>query len=99
MNKIIKAESAARANEAAAKKRADDIVEYAKRQAQQLTEDVLNQAQNEAKLIISEAQVTADGIVKQAQKLADMREKKVIAETEKKYDEAIKLILDKLQEK
>ena len=35
-------------------------------------------------------------MLKQANKLADMREKKVIADTEKLYDEAIRLVLDHL---
>ena len=64
--------------------------------AASLESAALEQAQNEAKLVLSEAQYAADGILKQANKLAEMREKKVIAETEKRYEEAIALVIDHL---
>ena len=58
----------------------------------------IEQANNQAKLILSEAQQTADGILKQAEKLAQMRRAKVIADTEKKYDEAIAAVLRAVSE-
>ncbi|MCM1545002.1 MAG: hypothetical protein NC110_06850 [Ruminococcus sp.] len=93
---ILKAENAARKEEAKVRQRAEMIVSEAESQAEKIRESVIDQAEKEALLIASEADFSASGIIKQAEKLADLREKKVIAETEKKYDEAIKIVLDSL---
>ena len=56
----------------------------------------LKQAENEAMLILSEAELSCEGTLSQAEKLAKLRERKVISETEKHYDECIRLIFDNL---
>lgn len=96
VNVILKAENAAKKEQLLAQKQAEAMIENAEKQAQKITESVIDQAEKEAILIASEAEFSVNGIIKQAEKLADLREKKVIAETEKKYDEAIKLVLDSL---
>lgn len=96
INAVLDAEKLARNEESAAKKKAQEIVAEAQKQAEQLTASVIEQAQNEAVLIASEADLTADGIIKQAEKLALLRERKVISDTEKRYDECIAIVLDNL---
>lgn len=93
IQEILKAESAARKNETAAKKEAEQIVEYAQSQADVFYKAALETARSEAALSVSEAELTAEGIIRQASRLADLREKKVISEMEKKYDKAIDLVL------
>ena len=63
--------------------------EEARQQAQAILESARETAASLEEAALSQAQ-------KQANKLADMREKKVIADTEKRYDEAIRLVLDHL---
>ncbi len=93
---VLQAESLAKQSEAQAQQRAQAMLESARETAASLEAAALEQAQNEAKLVLSEAHYTADGMLKQADKLAELREKKVIAETEKRYDEAIDLVLNHL---
>ena len=89
IQEILKAEAAARKSESAAQDEAREIIEYANSRADALYNAALETAKSEAALFVSEA----EGIVKQANRLADLREKKVISEMEKKYDEAIDLVL------
>lgn len=96
INAVLKAENSARRGEAAARAEAEKITEAAKQKAKGVTDAVLQQAESEALLISSEAELTADGIIKQAERLARLRERKVISETEKRYEECIKLVLDNL---
>lgn len=93
---ILKAESLARKNEAAAEEKATEIVEEAKERARLLYDAAIEQAKSEAALSVSEAKLSGEGVLKQAEKLADLREKKVINDTEKKYDKAIELVLENL---
>ena len=95
---VLQAEAAADDRQKAAAQQSDAILEEARRTAQIMEQATLQQAQNEAQMILSEADYTADGILKQAEKLSDMRRGKVISTTEKKYDEAIRLILDTIAE-
>ena len=93
IQEILKAEAAARKSESAAQDEAREIIEYANSREDALYNAALETAKSEAALFVSEAELTAEGIVKQANRLADLREKKVISEMEKKYDEAIDLVL------
>ena len=93
IQEILKAEAAARKSESAAQAEAREIIEYANSREDALYNAALETAKSEAALFVSEAELTAEGIVKQANRLADLREKKVISEMEKKYDEAIDLVL------
>ena len=93
IQEILKTEAAARKSESAAQDEAREIIEYAHSRADALYNAALETAKSEAALFVSEAELTAEGIVKQANRLADLREKKVISEMEKKYDEAIDLVL------
>lgn len=95
---VLQAEAAANDRQKAASQQAQAILEEARRTAQIMEQATLQQAQNEAQMILSEADYTADGILKQAEKLSEMRRGKVISTTEKKYDEAIRLILDTIAE-
>lgn len=98
IGEILKAESAAKKAETAARKEANLIIEAAKKQAEILYNASIEQAKSEAALSVSEAELTAEGIIKQANKLAALREKKVISAMEKKYDKAIDLVLKKIVE-
>lgn len=93
IQEILKAEAAARKSESAAQDEAREIIEYANSRADALYNAALETAKSEAALFVSEAELAAEGIIKQANRLADLREKKVISEMEKKYDEAIDLVL------
>ena len=93
---VLQAEALARQSEEAAKQQAQSILDSARETAASLEKAAMQQAQNEAKLILTEAHYTADGLRKQAESLADLREKKVIADTEKRYDEAIRAVIDHL---
>ncbi len=83
-----------------AAKRATDEVERLKVEAEEkgkkLILEAKKQAESRANIILSDARYSAEGVIKQAEKLAEMREKKSIADTEKLYDEAIKLIFEEL---
>lgn len=96
IGEILKAESAARKNEAAAQKEADEIIDYANEQADIFFRAALETAKSEAALLVSEAEIAAQGTLKQANRLADLREKKVISKMEKKYDKAIDLVLKEI---
>lgn len=93
---VLKAEKAASDKQENAKKEAEEIIADAKKKAQEVSEIIIDQAKGEARLIVSEAEDGAKGIISQANSLALLREKKVITDTEKKYGEAIKTVLEKL---
>ena len=95
---VLNAEAVAAGNEKAAEEQAKAMCDEAAATAKTLATAQIEQANNQAKLILSEAQQTADGILKQAEKLAQMRRAKVIADTEKKYDEAIAAVLRAVSE-
>lgn len=96
INTVLKAESAAKKEEAKAAEQKEAIISAAKQKAQDLYDFNIKQAQSEAALAVTQAQETAQGILKQAETLAKLREKKVISETEKRYGELIKTVLDHL---
>lgn len=96
MNEILKAENRAAADETAAKKEAGKILAEAKRQADVFYKAAVEQAESEAAVFVSEAELSAEGVIKQAESLAALREKKVINDTEKKYDEAIAIVLENI---
>lgn len=96
INTVLKAEAEARKQVEAARNQADEIIRNAKQKADEIKVVALKQAENEAVLIVSEAELSCDGTLSQAEKLAKLRERKVISETEKQYDECIRLILDHL---
>ncbi|MGN1194588.1 MAG: hypothetical protein ACI4SB_03815 [Acutalibacteraceae bacterium] len=96
INTVLKAEAEARKQIEAAKNQADEIIKNAKQKADEIKVVTLKQAENEAVLILSESELSTEGTLSQAEKLAKLRERKVISETEKHYDECIKLILDNL---
>ena len=96
INTVLKAEAEARKQEQTAKNQADEIVKNAVRKAEEMKVVTLKQAENEAMLILSEAELSCEGTLSQAEKLAKLRERKVISETEKHYDECIRLIFDSL---
>lgn len=96
INTVLKAEAEAKKQKNDAQKQAAQIVEAAKAKAEEIETVALKQAENEAVLIISEAQLSSEGTLSQAETLAKLRERKVISETEKQYDECIKLVLDSL---
>lgn len=96
VNAVLKAEAAAKNAEKAASIKAEKIIEEAEKKAKYFEIAAVEQAQSEAKLILTEADYTVNGIIKQAESLAVLREKKVISDTEKKYVEAIQLVLDNL---
>ncbi len=97
MNEILKAEKRAAEKEAQAQKEAERILSEAKRQADIFHKAVLEQAESEAAVLISEAKLSAEGVIKQAESLAALREKKVISDTEKKYEDAIVLVLENIK--
>lgn len=96
INAVLQAEAEAKKREQAARKQAEDIINHAKQKAEEIKVVTVKQAENEAVLIISEAELSCEGTLAQAEKLAKLRERKVISETEKQYDECIRLILDNL---
>ena len=96
INTVLKAEAEAKKRKLAAEKQAAEILEAAKKKAEEIEFVTLKQAENEAVLILSEAELSCEGTVTQAEKLAKLRERKVISETEKRYDECIRLVLDSL---
>lgn len=96
INAVLQAEAEAKKREQAARKQAEDMINHAKQKAEEIKVVTVKQAENEAVLIVSEAELSCEGTLTQAEKLAKLRERKVISETEKKYDECIRLILDNL---
>lgn len=96
MSEILKAEKRAAVNEAKAQKEAERIIAEAKHQADIFYKAAIEQAESEAAVLVSEAKLSADGVIKQAESLAALREKKVINNTEKKYDSAIALVFENI---
>lgn len=96
INTVLKAESVARMEEENAQIKADAILDSAKKRSADLYEAIVSAAQSEATLLITEAKELSDEIIKQAESIAKLRERKVISETEKKYPDMIKLILNNL---
>lgn len=93
---VMKAEAQGRAMEAEAEKTVEKMIADAEIQADIIIKSTLEQAKSQANIILSDAEYSANGIIKQAEKLADLRERKSISDTEKKYEMAIKLILDEI---
>lgn len=93
---VLAAEAKGRSMESDAKKKAEKMIEDARIQADIIIKTSVEQAHNQANLIISDARYQSSGQVKQAEKLAEMREKKSIADTEKQYETAIKMIYEEL---
>ena len=77
-------------------KKAEKMIKDAKIQADIIIKTSAEQANKQANLILSDARYQSSGQVKQAEKLAEMREKKSIADTEKQYETAIKMIYEEL---
>lgn len=96
MNEILKAEKKATDNESAAEREGDKILSQAQKKADLFYKAALEQAESEASVLVSEAKLTAEGVIKQAESLAALREKKVINDTEKKYNEAIALVIESI---
>ena len=93
---VLAAENAGREMEAAAVKKAEKMLGDAEIQAKIIVKTAVEQAEKEANIILSDAEYSSAGVVKQAEKLAELRERKSIADTEKLYDKAIKMIFDEL---
>lgn len=93
---VMKAEAQGRAMVNEAQKTADKIISDAHIQAEIIIKTSVEQAYSQANIILSEAEYSANGIIKQAEKLAELREKKSIADTEKQYEQAIKMVFDEL---
>ncbi len=93
---VMKAEAQGRELEAQAMKTAEKMIKDAEIQAEILVKASVEQAYSQANIILSEAEYSAAGVIKQAEKLAELREKKSIADTEKQYEMAIKLVLDEI---
>ena len=96
IKEILKTETQGRNEEAKARKKAEEIIQNAKIQSDIIIKTAVEQAENEAAIILSDAEYSSDGVIKQANKLAALREKKSIADTEKQYADAIKLIFDEI---
>lgn len=93
---VMKAEAQGRDLEAGAHKTAEKMLSDAQIQAEIIVKSSVEQAHSQANIILSEAEYSANGIIKQAEKLAELREKKSIADTEKQYEMAIKMVFDEL---
>lgn len=96
INQILSAESKGKAEENAAQKKADDLIEYTKQKAGEMSDQILATARRKAEAIIEDAEERAGEIADQAANLAKLRKKSVIKETEKKYKDAIETIIDNL---
>ena len=94
IKEILKTESIGRENEEKAFRQAEKIIQNAKIQGDIIVKTAVEQAENEANVILSDAEYSSAGVLKQATKLASMREKKSISNTEKQYDDAIKLVFE-----
>ena len=92
----LKAEAAAAQMKKAAEAKAKQMIAEAEKQCETIISDAETPAASQAHIILSDARYTADGVIKQAEKLAEMREKKSIYDTEKLYDEAIRLIFEEI---
>ncbi len=93
---VLAAENAGKEMEAKAVKAAEKMLSDAKIQADIIIKTAVGQAEREANIILSDAEYSSVGVVKQAEKLAELRERKSIADTEKLYEKAIKMIFDEL---
>lgn len=93
---VMAAEAQGRQMQAEAERKAAKMISDAEIQADIIIRTAVQQAQKEAQLILSEAEYSSSGAVKQAEKLAELREKKSIADTEKQYETAIKMIFEEL---
>lgn len=93
---IMKAEATGREMESVAAKTVEKMLCDAEIQAQIIIKSAIDQAENQANIILSDAEYSANGIIKQAEKLAELREKKSIADTEKQYEHAIRLVFDNI---
>ncbi len=93
---VMKAEAQGRQLENEARKAVEKMIADAEIQAEIIYNTSVEQAQKQANLILSDAEYSANGIIKQAEKLAELREKKSISDTEKRYGEAIRLVLDEI---
>ncbi len=96
INTVLKAENDARKQEEKALEYAKTAVEEAKVKADEILKDALRQAETESETILKEADETVNGILQNAQKLAAMRKKKVISDTEKEYQSAIRIVIDNI---
>ena len=93
---VLEAENVAKNDEKKALKSAEEIIAEAENTASALQQAAVEQAKYDAKIIVSKAEEESEGILKQAHKLAELREKKVISDNEKKYEDAIKKIIESL---
>ena len=93
---VMKAEAQGRHLENEARKNVEKLIADAEIQAEIIYNTSVEQARNQANLILSDAEYTANGIIKQAEKLAELRERKSISDTEKRYVEAIKIVLEEI---
>ncbi len=96
INEILRAEKRAADKEKQAEAESERIIKEAQKQADVFYNAAISQAESEAAVIVSEAKLSAEGVIKQAEGLAALREKKVINNTEKKYDDAIALVLESI---
>lgn len=92
INAVLKAEAVAKKEETKATKIAEEIRLQAKLEAEVIYEKKINQANIKAEEIIRKAIDDADGYVKQANTLADLRERKMISDSEKNYRELIEMV-------
>ena len=93
---VLEAENAAKKEEEKARDLAKQIIDEAENTASALRQATIEQAKYDANLLIAKADEDAEGISNQAEKLAELREKKVITDNEKKYDDAIKKIIESI---
>ena len=96
IKEILKVEAQGVQAEKKAEKFGEKIIQNAKIQADIIIKTAVEQAENQANIILSDAEYSSNGVLKRANKLASMREKKSITDTEKQYDEAIKLIFEEI---
>ncbi len=93
---VLAAENAGKEMEQKAVKAAEKMLSDAKIQADIIIRTAVEQAEKESNIILSDAEFSSAGVLKQAEKLAELRERKSIADTEKLYEKAIKMIFDEL---
>lgn len=96
IKEILKSEAQGKEAEKKAVKAGEKIIQNAKIQADIIIKTAIEQAENQANIILSDAEYSSTGVIKQANKLALMREKKSIADTEKQYEDAIKLVFEEI---
>lgn len=96
INSVLNTESKAATQREKTKIAAQQIIENANKKAKEIHQTAVSQAKEQAEQILKDAKESADGILQNADKLASMRKKKTIADTEKKYDSSIKIVIDNL---